>query len=129
MMTSAGAQLHWQPVHGRWPADVPIPEAEQRHVYGDHRARGKLMLTARLRVFVFGPDRFAYLVAGPNIRQDGTPGALALSRDLSRDDPAAWAALVAALGELAAYVRADADVAAAEIARACASAESPADVP
>lgn len=124
MTTSAGAHLHWQPVHGRWSADVPVPEAEQKHDYSDSASHhGKLMLTARLRVFVFGQGRFAYRVAGPNIRQDGTPGAYTLGRDLTRDEaardyPAAWAAMVTALGELAAYVRADADLTAAEIARA-----------
>ena len=120
-----GAEFHWQGSRGRWAVSVPVPDAEHRHLYCDGpEHRGQLFEIARLRVFARLIDRPAeFRLAGPNIRQDGTPGAYTLAKqitceDAARDYPETWAAAQEALTELIRLVQGDADLACAEIARA-----------
>lgn len=124
-VTRDGAQLTWQGSRGRWAVSVPVPDNEHRHLYCDGpEHRGQLFETARLRVFAWLIDRPAkFRLAGPNIRQDGTPGAYTLAKqvrpgDAARDYPEAWKAAQEALTELIMLVQGDADLTCAEIARA-----------
>lgn len=72
----------------RWSVSVPVPDGEQRH---DHASGNPyLFLTTRLAIY---PDTYTqgdigYTLSGPNIRQDGTPGARTLSRRVQRAEVA-----------------------------------------
>jgi hypothetical protein len=124
--TETGARLYWQGSRGRWSVSVPIPEAEHRHRYCDGpEHRGTLFETARLRVLArsAGDGRAVFRLAGPNIRQDGNPGARTLACEISREDgardyPVAWQAVQEALTGLAAAIRENAVLACEEITRA-----------
>jgi hypothetical protein len=125
--TDAGAQLHWQGSQRRWAVSVPVPEAEHRHLSADRRSGRSvtgIFETARLSVFAWlidGPAEFR--LAGPNIRQDGNPGAHTLVKKISREDaardyPQTWRAAEKALTELIWLIQDDAGQTCAEIARA-----------
>jgi hypothetical protein len=124
MTTAAaeGTELQRESPQGRWSISVPVPEDERRHLYSDTARRpGQLFETARLRIFMLPGTRHHELrLSGLNIRQDGTPGAYTLRREIARTDvmrdyPRTWNAAVTALGELAARIRGDAETACAEI--------------
>jgi hypothetical protein len=126
VMTSEDSRdIYRQSPRGRWSISVPVPESEHRHLHSDTREGSfGLFETTRLHVFMLpGGARPATRLSGPNIRQNGTAGALTRSRETSREDimrdyPQAWEAAVAVLGELAGKIREDAELACAEIALA-----------
>jgi hypothetical protein len=131
MTSEDSCDIYRQSPRGRWSISVPVESAEHRHLYSDGRENsGGLFETARLRVFMLpGGARPATRLSGPNIRQNGTAGALTLSRetsqeDIMRDYPKAWEAAVTVLGELAGKIREDAELACAEIALATAGQEA-----
>jgi hypothetical protein len=113
---------------GRWNVTVLVAEAEQRHLRAARStgaSGGNTFLTAYLRVY---PLRWStgrevrYVLGGPNIRADGTPGKLHNSLEVTRAEAAAaypltWAAAKDMLGKLAGQVSADALTAAAEISQ------------
>lgn len=110
----------------RWSMGVPVPGAEQRTEICDGPEHDGRPFAARtLRVFParWGSEAITWVLAGPNIRQDGTTGKYELHRKVPRDYagrqyPEALAALDAALHGLQALVRSDAEAACAQISRA-----------
>jgi hypothetical protein len=69
----------------RWNVAVPVAGSEQRDIQsnGYGGAQG-LFRTTRLSVLTTFSGKIMYLLSGPNIRQDGTPGARNRSREVSR---------------------------------------------
>jgi hypothetical protein len=112
---------------GRWSVTVPVPDSERKHVnsadYGHLSGR---FLTTWLRVHPSQRPQgqvVTYTLSGPNIRQDGTPGARTLSVSVTREYveetfPATLETANQALAAGAEAVLANADMAAAEICRA-----------
>lgn len=112
---------------GRWSVTVPVADAEQQEEAALGAHQGKPFLAARLRVTPPHPglgtkQRVRYTLSGPNIRQDGTPGALVLTRNVTRayveeTYPGTLDAAKATLRELAAQILVDAETARAEVSR------------
>jgi hypothetical protein len=69
----------------RWNVAVPVADTEQRDIQsnGYGGAQG-LFRTTRLSVLTTFSGKIMYLLSGPNIRQDGTPGARSRRREVSR---------------------------------------------
>ena len=108
-----------------WSARVPVPEGEQRHTHSDGGAMGScLFLTAWLAIMPgYSPGEVWYTLSGPNIRQDGTPGARTLSRRVDRAEaektyPGAMEVAKLMLADGAKRVITHAEAVSAEIIRA-----------
>lgn len=74
---------------GRWSAVVPVADDEQQHVRATEEHRGVLFLTTKLAVFPRWSGQglqVVYVLSGPNIRQDGTPGVRTLRCQVTRED-------------------------------------------
>lgn len=69
----------------RWSVTVPVAGREQRHIHAvSYGKQQGLFATARLRIYPDYNGDTAYVLSGPNIRQDGTPGAKIFNRRVDR---------------------------------------------
>ncbi len=127
MSTQEGIFLHRGSAQGDWAVTVPVPDAEQQtEICDGPEHRNKPFTSAELRTFpswTGGGTVIRYVVAGPNIRQDGTPGAYRLSRWVSREYmteayPGGLTLLVQALQALQGFVRTEAEAACTQIEQA-----------
>jgi hypothetical protein len=123
--TSEGTRIHKESPAGRWAVSVPVAPGECRTAVCNGNAwRGDSLRPSELRVRASrSGGRIRHVLAGPNLRADGTDGGRTLIREISRADaerdyPATLASARAALAELSSLIRADADEACAEISRA-----------
>jgi hypothetical protein len=116
-------RFHRESAAGRWSVSVPIPTAEQRQETCDSGWKGTPFRAVVLRVIPWRADLgnpAKFVLAGPNIRGDGTTGARDLRREIRMSTlqtfyPLTLAAAKVALTELAEIVQADAETARAEI--------------
>jgi hypothetical protein len=127
---AAGADGYRESAVNRWSMGIPVPVAEQRHpeICPGPEHAGKAFAVRTLRAY---PSRsgsvdrhpITWVLSGPNIRQDGTPGKLTLHRKVTRayaaqEYPDALACLDEALRGLQKLVRSDAEAACGQISKA-----------